>query len=92
MDLPIKKYCDKCNKKTSHESYLIKKELLKKGRFNSGGWHLLGILTVGISFMFTLWFEKKDEINYFYNDKCEICGFETTISMLGDEDHIRKWW
>ena len=47
---------------------------------------------MGISFMFTLWFEKKDEISYFYKDKCEICGFETTISMLGDEDHIRKWW
>tara|TARA_B100000035_G_scaffold305011_1_gene305357 strand:- start:34 stop:312 length:279 start_codon:yes stop_codon:yes gene_type:complete len=92
MNLPIKKYCDKCNKKTWHESYLTKKELLKKGRFNSGGWYLLGILTVGISFMFTIWFVKEDEINYCYKDKCEICGFETSISMLGNEDHIRTGW
>ncbi len=89
MNSPISKYCESCNKKTSHESFLIKKELLKKGRFNSGFWLFLGTVTLGVSYMIIAFFIKNDEIHYFYKEICQECGYKTNIDMIDDQYHIR---
>ena len=86
MTNAIAKYCDQCKKRTPQEYTVADIQLLQKGRMTSGFWMFLGVITLGISIFFTIWFYRDPLHRYLYNDKCTKCGIETKVESVTYSD------
>tara|TARA_A100001015_G_scaffold251782_1_gene290993 strand:- start:401 stop:679 length:279 start_codon:yes stop_codon:yes gene_type:complete len=74
----IKKFCDKCNSVEKHQWVLDSKTKIADGRFEGLIWDIIFFWDpIGV-------IQKPSTWHFFYNDKCQTCGFESQVREMGE--------